>query len=145
MKSNLQSIITKLDQLNLNCTTSHVFRIWNSFDELSIQRIRKMNTPVFSISNNGKTVVIEYWEIENFRDSWTIEIEDCHISDDSVACYYEGLALLLNEIKSDILIVNNFYFGLVYNEEDDEMFYDVERYLEELEPELVVNIVNLLD
>ncbi|MFJ7471668.1 hypothetical protein ACIQWI_24385 [Peribacillus frigoritolerans] len=142
MKTDLKSIIAKLREINSDCTTTAVARIWNSVDELSIQKIKKMNNPIASIFNNDNTVIVEFWDIDNHKDSWTIEIEDCHISDDQVANYHGGLALFLNEMRSDFFLINNFYFGLVYDEENDQMIYDEERYIDELEAEQVLNVVN---
>jgi len=144
MKIDLQEIIGELQQLSIDCTSSNVVRIWQAFDEPLIRKIRKLDKPLCSLFHNGKTVIVMFWATDTPNDGYKIEIENCHISDDQLAYYHGGLALFLNEIKPDIVLFNNFHFGLVFDDETDNMIYDEERYFKELKGETVFNVVKFI-
>ncbi|WP_191557793.1 hypothetical protein [Metabacillus idriensis] len=140
---NTKAIINNLQETLTGVNTNTMAQIWNSFDELTIQNIRKMKNPYATIYHIGNTVIVEFL-CRDSSERRKIEIEECHISDDKVNEYYEGLAFFLNEIRSDIYLYNHFYYGLVYDDENDVMIYDEVRFKEEHKPELVFYLVNHL-
>lgn len=140
-----KQIIERIKALGIDsdATTQYIEeKIWNNIDELTIKRLEKFEKPIVTIHNHFDTVIISYWDAVDYTKSWTIEVDDCYISDDQCADYYNGLALFLNVIRNDIRLCDMFYFGLCIDEETDEVYFDEEEWFENLYIPFVSEIVS---
>ena len=132
----IEKIKEELLKLNLDCTTPSIKRIWDGFDLTHWLSLKMRGESIISAHHVQNTVIIEYWERGKEEYANVVEIPDCHISDESVVHYFNGLALFLNLIRPDAILLNNFNYGLCFrdNEEtgEDEVYYDEEEYLDNL-------------
>lgn len=138
--TNITKIISYLENIGNGYTNPNVIQLLKSFDEISIKRLKQIDDLIVSIHHVKDTIMVDYWNSYTPESIWTVEIQNCHISDDACECYHGGLALFLSHIRPDAILINNFYFGLCFDEETDTMYYDEERYLEELSGESVLEI-----
>jgi hypothetical protein len=102
------------------------------FNDLAINRIKGFEEPFVILYYEDDSVIIEYWDACRYDKSWKIKFQNCHISDEACEEYFRGLALFLNEINPYIRVCNLFFYGVCYDEENDEIYYDEEQYMEEL-------------